>query len=194
MIVSLLFFTLAIGTLIVFFVNNKKLLSPTLILFAGFTVSVFSIIINRDLFGRDISLNTYLVIIISLIAWGVGEILSKSAYIKIKKPIVNLAPKYMILPSNRILFISCLIIFGVAVSEYYRFINIGKSLGGDNFLLYYGLVREHVVEGQNSGVQLNKFAATKTVVAMITLSRILTYFLIVLFFYNKYFPDINSYI
>ena len=125
MIVSLLFFTLVFGTLLVFYINNKKLLSPTLILFAGFTVSVFSILINRDFFGRDISLNTYLIIIVSLIAWGVGEILSKLAYTKINKPIFSFEPKYKILPSNRILFVSCIIICGVAISEYYRFTNIG---------------------------------------------------------------------
>ena len=194
MIINLLFFTLAFGTLIVFFANNKKLLSPTLILFAGFTVSVFSIIINKDFFGRDISLNTYLVIIVSLIAWGVGEILSKPAYVKIRKPILGLAPKYMILPSSWILFISCLIIFGVAVSEYYRFINIGKLIGGDNFLLNYGLVRKYVVEGQNSGGQSSIFEATKTVVAMITLAKTVTYFFIVLFLYNKYFHGVKKYI
>lgn len=195
MIVSLLFFTLVFGALFVFYINNKKLLSPTLILFAGFTVSVFFIIINRDFFGRDISLNTYLVIIISLIAWGVGEILSKSVYIKMRKPILSLKPKYMILPSSQILFTSCLIIFGVALSEYYRFINIGKLIGGgDNFLFNYGLIRKYVVEEQNSGAQSNMFAATRTVVAMISLAKTLTYFFIVLFFYNKYFHGVKKYI
>ena len=194
MIVSLLFFTLVFGTFIVYFANNKKLLSPTLILFAVFTVSVFSIFINRDFFGRDISLNTYLIIILSLIAWGVGEILSKVAYTKIKKPIFSFEPKYLILPSNRILFISCLIIFGVAISEYYRFVGIGKSVGGDNFLLNYGLIRKYVVEVQNSGAQSSMFAATRNVVAMIALAKTLTYFFIVLFFFNKYFHGVKKYI
>jgi oligosaccharide repeat unit polymerase len=193
MILKLLFFTLAIGTLIVFYVNNKKLLSPTLILFAMFTLSIFFLIINRNFSLLEISLKTYLVIITSLFAWGFGEILSKSAYIKRKKPILSLAPKYMILPSNRILFISCLIISGVAVSEYYRFASIGKLLGGDNIVSYYILVRSYVVEGQNSNLQSSMFAATKTVVAMITLAKTLTYFLIVLFFYNKYFHGVIKY-
>ena len=193
MILKLLFFTLAIGTLLVFYVNNKKLLSPTLILFAMFTLSIFFLIINKNFSLLEISLKTYLVIITSLVAWGFGEILSKSAYIKIKKPILSLAPKYMILPSNRILFIFCLIISGVAVSEYYRFASIGKLLGGDNIVSYYILVRSYVVEGQNSNLQSSMFAATKTVVAMITLAKTLTYFLIVLFFYNKYFHGVIKY-
>ena len=194
MIVSLLFFTLVFGTLLVFYINNKKLLSPTLILFAGFTVSAFSILINRDFFGRDISLNTYLIIIVSLIAWGVGEILSKLAYTKINKPIFSFEPKYKILPSNRILFVSCIIICGVAISEYYRFTNIGKLIGGDNFLLNYGLIRKYVVQEQNSGAQSSMFAATRTVVAMITLAKTLTYFFIVLFFFNKFFHGVKKYI
>ena len=193
MIITLLFFTLFIGTLIVFFINNKKLLSPIFILFAGFTVSVFFTVINRELFKIDISFATYLVIISSLIAWGFGDMISKSAYTKIKKPILSFVPKYKILPSNRILFISCLIIFGVALSEYYRFINLGKSLGGDNFIIYYSLVREFVVEGHNSGLQSDMFSATKTVVAMITIARTLTYFFIVIYFYNKYFHKVKRY-
>ena len=193
MILKLLFFTLAIGTLLIFYVNNKKLLSPTLILFGTFTLSTFFLIINKDFSVLEISFKTYLVIITSLVAWGFGEILSKSVYIKIKKPILSLAPEYMILPSNRILFISCLIISGVAVSEYYRFASIGKSLGGDNIVSYYILVRSYVVEGQNSNLRSSMFAATKTVVAMITLAKALTYFLIVLFFYNKYFHGVIKY-
>jgi oligosaccharide repeat unit polymerase len=193
MILKLLFFTLSIGTLLVYYVNNKRLLSPTLILFATFTLSIFFLIINKDFSLLEISLKTYLVIVTSLVAWGVGEILSKPAYIKIKKPIVNLAPKYLILPSNRILFISCLIIFGVAVSEYYRFASLGKSLGGDNIISYYILVRSYVVEGQNSNIQSSMSAATKTVIAMITLAKTITYFLIVLFFYNKYFHGVIKY-
>ena len=193
MIITLLFFTLILGTLVVYFVNNKKLLSPTLILFAGFTVSSFFTVINRELFIIDISFITYLVIISSLIAWGLGDMISKSAFTKIKKPILSFEPKYKILPSNQILFISCLIVFGVAFSEYYRFINLGKSLGGDNFIIYYSLIREFVVEGQNSGVQTGEFLATKTVVLMITIAKTLTYFFIVLFFYNKYFHRVKKY-
>ncbi|MDC0463865.1 oligosaccharide repeat unit polymerase [Flavobacteriaceae bacterium] len=193
MILKLLFFTLAIGTLLVFYVNNKKLLSPTLILFAMFTLSIFFLIINRDFSLLEISLKTYLVIITSLVAWGFGEILSISVYSKKKKPILSLAPKYMILPSNRILFISCLIIFGVAVSEYYRFVNIGKSLGGDNIVSYYILVRDHVVGLQNNNIQANKFSATRTIVALITLARIITYYFIVIFIFNKYFHNIKKY-
>ena len=192
MIITLLFFTLLFGTLIVYFINNKKLLSPTLILFAGFTVSSFFTFINRELFKIDISFITYLVIISSLIAWGLGDIISKSAFTKIKKPILRFEPKYKILPSNGILFISSLIILGVAISEYYRFINLGKFLGGDNFIMY-SLIREFVVEGQNYGLQSDNFSASKIVVFMVTTAKTLTYFYIVLFFYNKYFHKVKKY-
>ena len=52
--------------------------------FEGFTFATFWIVINRDYYGIDISLNTYLLIIFSLVCWGVGDLLANLHYSKYK--------------------------------------------------------------------------------------------------------------
>jgi oligosaccharide repeat unit polymerase len=193
MIVSLLFLTLLLGSIFIYVVSGKNLLSPIFILFGVFTFSTFAIVINLDFFGLDISFITYLVIILSLIFWGVGDLAASYFYSKYKKPQPSFIIEYRILPSNALLVISLLLVGLISFEEYIRFVKIGDALGGTNFITYYGLIRNYVVEVQNFQRTDNLYPVTGLIAFFITMARNISYVFIAIFVFNMVYCGVKKY-
>jgi len=192
MVVDLLFVTVLVGTIFLYFLSGKNILSPTLVLFGIFTFSTFWVVVNINYFGLDISFKTYFVIIFSLFAWGIGDFYAKYYYERYKRKRPRFILKYKIVPSNIVLIISTLIVSVGAIEEYFRFIKIGEFLGGKNFFSYYALAREYVVGAQNLDFN-NMFAVSRSVGLLLTLSKIITYSFIVIFLFNTYYSGEKKY-
>jgi oligosaccharide repeat unit polymerase len=173
-----------VGTIIIYVLSRKNLLSPIFILFGLFTLSTFAIVIDIDYYGIDISFKTYFVLLFSLIFWGIGDLYAKFYYSTYKKQKSDFIVEYAIKPSNAIFTISILIVSSVSYLEFSRFIKIGEHLGGTNFLSYYVLIRNYVVEVQNFQRIDNVYPLTGFVASLITLSKIIAYSYIFIFIFN----------
>lgn len=187
--ITLLLISLITGLIFSYYSSSRIIISPTFLLFATFTISTSTILLNKRFFIEDISFRCYLVLILSLIFWLIGDLISNQAF-KNKRKKLSVNPIDI---SKTSLIICCIIIASTGFEEYIRFIKIGKYLGGTNFLSYYGLVRESVVEGQNSGMSTNPYKVNYLISAFITLSRCIVYFLLSIYYVNFHYSGIRKY-
>ena len=74
--IYILFVSIILILILAFYFNKKDLISPWFVVSFMFLIATLIAILNQNKWNTDISGITLLVIIISLICWGVGDILA----------------------------------------------------------------------------------------------------------------------
>jgi len=189
MLIVSLFLTLLFLLLCAYYVYNKNLLHPVVIILFILTFSALWAVIGVDYFGIDISYLTYFTIVLSIIFWAIGDLIAHFIFFKYKKKwsLRENVSKYEFSPSMVFILFSSLIVLFVCIKYMERFIYIGQHMGGDNFIAYYGLARRYTTEVQDHIHPDYWLPVGKFVVILNIVSRNLSLALVYIFLYNNIF-------
>jgi len=187
--IFILLFLLIMIMFIAYSLNSKDLLSPWVISIVMFTISVVVVIINYDYWDIDISAYTVLVIILALLAFGLGETLIRLVFISKmnKHSHVDFQAKKEkeIFISSKYIFLTCVFMIIISYSYYkhiyYLSLVVGNP-GGVESMLKYARIALINLNTYNTYNELNYFVSQGLII-----SQCLTYFFIYVFLYNTIF-------
>lgn len=188
MIYVLLLF-LILGAFITYLMNGRNILSAGLISHFMYILSVAVVIVSMDYFDTNISFKTVLVILAALFFWGCGELTAMYSS-KLIMPVAENKARNTdgpILVGKGIIFVICTFMFLIFVFRFRDIYIISLQAGnpGDLFktIQYARIYMSLVPNGYSMGVILSQ---------AIVLSECLTYFLVYVYFYNKFFHGIKN--
>lgn len=172
----------------IYLTNGKRIASPSFLGCAMFTFSsiVYALVMN-DMYGKDISLQTAIIIVALLFCLYLGEQMSnmvtvtvgKSSFEKRNRPITNRNP-YVLSNTNiviltAIVFVACLVYF---VDVYKFSIRIGNTSGS------IWLMSEYVRHAANYGTGKVLYSPSTIVSQLTIIAEILIYFCVYVYMTN----------
>lgn len=123
-----------------------SLVHPLFIISALLFLSSLCVSVNYPFFKVDIRVLTYIVVVMSVLFWLIGDIVAANSVPHTRTTYNH----YSELRMNKIG-----IILGIGINIintyflYINFVRVGQVLGGTNFISYFGLVRLYLTEIQN---------------------------------------------
>lgn len=133
---------------VVFYLWTKyhSLIHPLFIISALLFLSSLCVSVNYLFFKVDIGFLTYIVVVLSVFFWLIGDNIAENTVPRTRK--IN--ESY---PELRINKLGVFIGIGINLINTYflyrNFVRVGQALGGTNFISYFGLVRLYLTEIQN---------------------------------------------
>ena len=123
-----------------------SLIHPLFIISALLFLSSLCVSVNNPFFKIDIGFLTYIVVVLSVLFWLIGDIIADNTV-----PSTNINYDYY--PELRINKIGYFLGICISILNTYHlygnFVRVGQALGGTNFISYFGLVRFYLTEIQN---------------------------------------------
>ena len=147
MILMLLLFVLFFWVLLA---EPTNLISPTLWMVSMFILACIGYIASISSFGTDISVATMIVIITSLLAGWIGELLSKHVRIKVygKKQFAN--EKSLVSPNLSVIWVSGVFVLLLGLYRYYEMYLFTKTVGNKDIFRTVQYIRGYMTIGDFS--------------------------------------------
>lgn len=146
---------LLIGLIVSYGLTHRNILSPWVIAHLMYFFSTLILVFNYDIV-IDISFDTVLVIIVSLLSFGIGEIFVRFTIFS-HRTRLHYAQFDEVRPItiSKIAYLFSLVcIIAWTYISYLNFNRIGSYLGGGNFVAKYVLVRKAIVDASN-GIEID---------------------------------------
>jgi oligosaccharide repeat unit polymerase len=181
MMLYILLITIMLLITISYLANSKEILSPTIILSTGYLICVLVAILNINQWG-DIKVNTYFIVLISIIAFLIGELFGTEVSKKVNGNYKTLQPsKIIFIISKKQVFLISIFMIYIAYLYFkytYNLSRIGGNPGGFiNMLSYARLVDTNNIEFEKIGFFL-KYG--------LYFSRAYTYYIIYCIIHNYF--------
>lgn len=150
---------LAVNLIFVYSLNGKQFFSPTIIVNGMFLLSSLVVVTNWEFFGKeDISMSCMLIVMLSIYALSLGELLALRVFGNKRKATVNISPaddgnREPMKVGRWFVILACVVGAYVIVSGMISIYNLSLTLGNDKGVLYtFSYVRRYVNSGNKLGI------------------------------------------
>ena len=166
---------------------HKKKVGPSNIFVLSFLVPSILVVIYKDYFSTDISINTILVLNILIAMFSIGEFSQSTKRKKLCKKVITMLEFHI---GKKLFYIFILVIIVNLYIQYRYLMQIGSLMGASNLISAYAVSRLALVEYQNTGnieVQMPYYGILISLIA-----SCIEICCLHIYVYNKAFKGIND--